>query len=235
MGETRTNLVQSASNLRVLSNYRRLRYIRRTNNLPTIQTEDVAQHSFYVAVLATTLAEDYNQSVAQHNADFHPLDMENTYDIVDVKAVTSQALFHDMEEAFTSDIPWNVKHHSEKTRLAIRQCVQDKLEVAFFGTDGPVSAQQALILRAKDGLPGKFVNAADNLEGAWYCYTELEMGNKYLESLFCKYLMVIRDDPFTPVLQKFSPLFNKIMDAFCEVESLIHKSDSPAWDKMILD
>lgn len=209
-----TTRIASAANLRVMNNYRRLRNIRRTNNLPTIQTEDVAQHSFYVAILATTLAEEYNHSVMLYNANFHPMDIENTYDTVDVRDVTRQALFHDMEEAFTSDIPWNVKHHNDETRAAIQRCIKDKLTVVYQGTTGPVSFHKDTILYAKLGLPGKFVNAADNLEGAWYCYTELEMGNNYIYGLFCKYLQVIRDDPFTELLHRFSPLFRDIMKMF---------------------
>lgn len=221
-----------AANVRVLTNYRRLRNIRRANNIPTIQTEDVAQHSFYVTILATTLAEDYNQQVEHHNLNFHPLDMENTYDTVDVHEVTQRALFHDMEETFTSDIPWNVKHHSEKTRLAIRQCIEAKLDVAFNDTNGPVSYQQSVILRAKDGLPGKFVSIADSIEGTWYCYTELEMGNKYMTGLFRKYLKVIRSDAFFPVLWRFSPLFVEIMTMF---DTEVLEPDPKSWNTMILD
>ena len=234
MADVKTRLMRAA-NVRVLSNYRRLRSIRRTNNLPTLRTEDVAQHSFYVAILATSLAEDYNNEVMRHNLNFHPMDVDNTYDTVDVGAVTRQALFHDMEEAFTSDIPWNVKHHNDETRSAIQQCVRDKLDIVFKGTDGPVSSHKDTILYAKLGLPGKFVNAADNLEGAWYCYTELEMGNKYLEDLFRKYLMVIRDDPFSALLWKFSPIFMEIMAIFEAKESELSNSLSNYQTRMILD
>lgn len=224
-----------AVNVRVLSNYRRLRNVRRANNLPTIQTEDVAQHSFYVAILATALAEDYNQGVARHNANFHPLDVENTLDTVDVAEVTRRALFHDMEEAFTSDIPWNVKHHSEKTRLAIQKCVEAKLDVVFHDTNGPVCSHQALILCAKDGLPGKFVSIADNLEGAWYCYDELMMGNKHMTELFLKYLYVIRQQPGISLLWMYSPLFVEIMEMFETMKSELSPVSTDIWNNMILD
>lgn len=223
------------ANVRMLNNYRRLRNVRRTNNLPTLHEEDVAQHSFYVAILATTLAEDYNYSVMHHNLNFHPADVDNTFDTVDVRDVTRKALFHDMEEAFTSDIPWNVKHHNEETHAAIQQCVQDKLNSVFVGTSGSVSFHKETILYAKVGLPGKFVNAADNLEGAWYCYTELEMGNRYMRDLFRKYLSVIRNDPFTQLLWKFSPLFVEIMRVFEKKESELSTSNFDPWTRMILE
>ena len=235
LGEDDSMDTDQAVNVRVLSNYRRLRNVRRANNLPTLQTEDVAQHSFYVAILATALAEDYNHNVEQHNANFHPLDVENTLDTVNVVQVIRQALFHDMEEAFTSDIPWNVKHHSEKTRLAIQQCVEAKLDVVFHHTNMPINSHQALILRAKDGLPGKFVNIADNLEGAWYCYDELTMGNGYMKELFLKYLQVIQQDSFVFLLVRFSPLFVEIMKMFEAMRSgLLPKSTDP-WNSMILN
>ena len=198
-------------NLQVLFNYRRLRDIRRTNNMPTHQTEDVAQHSFYVAILASIIAEEYNEFAHTHNLDYHPLDVENRWEYVDVEAVTRQALFHDMEEAFTSDIPWNVKHHSDVTRAVIQACVKDKLEGVYKDTSGPISKHKHTILNAKTGLDGEFVNMADSLEGAWYCYTELVMGNRYMAGLFIKYMQLISDDPLSNVLEASSSLFRDLM------------------------
>ena len=206
--------MKNLKNLQMLFNYRRLRNVRRANNLPTIQTEDVAQHSFYVTILATALAEDYNAHVENYNRQFHPIDLESTYELVDVSQVTRQALFHDMEEVFTSDIPWNVKHHDGETNLAIRKCIWEKLGYIYQDTTSPISQHKDIICNAKSGLAGKFVNVADSLEGTWYCYTELTMGNQYIQGLFLKYLEVVQEDPFIPQLYQFSPLFTSIMEMF---------------------
>lgn len=221
--------------LQMLCNYRRLRNVRRANNLPTIQTEDVAQHSFYVAILATTLAEDYNTHVAEYNRQFHPLDMEDTFELVDISQVTRQALFHDMEEVFTSDIPWNVKHHDSDTNLAIQRCIWEKLVHIYQGTTPPVSQHRTLIYNAKNGLAGKFVNIADNLEGTWYCYTELTMGNQYIQGLFLKYLDVVLAEPFVPVLYKFSPVFTSVMNMFLEQARQCNLTEMSPGTMMILD
>lgn len=238
MSYTKHVLSTATMNLRLLNNYRRLRNVRRANNLPTVHQEDVAQHSFYVAILATTLAEDYNQNVEQYNLNFHPIDLENTAEIVDVNEVTKQALFHDMEEAFTSDIPWNVKHHDNTTNSAIQQCIREKLDRLYTGTSEPIFQHKNTILQAKMGLPGKFVNIADNLEGAWYCYTELEMGNNYMIDLFLKYLQVINDDSFTLILRRFSPIFDEFMHMFEAKKLFISENqeyEGNPWQKMLLD
>ena len=208
--------MENLKNLQMLCNYRRLSNIRRANNLPTLQTEDVAQHSFYVAILALTLAEDYNAHVAEYNRQFHPLDTENTYELVNTAQVIRQALFHDMEEVFTSDIPWNVKHHDNETNVAIRRCIWEKLKTVYQGTTSPVSEHEFLICTAKNGLAGDFVNIADSLEGTWFCYEELIMGNRYIQGLFLKYLDVVQTNPFVSVLYRFSPLFTDIVNMFLE-------------------
>ena len=229
--------MKNLKNLQMLCNYRRLRSIRRANNLPTLQTEDVAQHSFYVAILALTLADDYNAHVAEHNRQYHPLDTENTYELVSTAQVTRQALFHDMEEVFTSDIPWNVKHHNNETNVAIQRCIWEKLKTVYQGTTSPVSEHEFLICTAKNNLAGDFVNVADNLEGAWYCYTEVTMGNQYMQGLLVKYLKVIEQDPLVPLLFRFSPLFGDIMAMLVGYKEQVSPSraDYSPGDLMILD
>lgn len=201
-------------NLQVMANYRRLRNIRRCNNLPSIHAEDVAQHSFYTAILATTLAEEYNLAATKHNLDYHPFDDENYWDYANVAEVTKRALFHDMEEAFTSDIPWNVKHHSPSVSATIKDCVDDILQGVYAETSVTMLSQHQSIKLAKSDLEGKFVAMADMIEGAWYCYEELQSGNTRMAGLFLKYCKLIDRDPFGDTLRETSPMFLSITKMF---------------------
>lgn len=199
------------NDLEVMCNYRRLKYIRRFNNLPTVHTEDVAQHSFYTAILAVTMAEEYNLAVQKHNLEVHPYDVENVWERVDVPEVLKKALFHDIEEAFTSDIPWNVKHHNSAVHALIGGIAQSKLQDIYKDCSSTLRDQMYSKLNSKDGLEGKFVAIADMMECAWNCYHESSLGNTYLEDMQAKAVGVIQADPFSSVLVDTSPMFNAMM------------------------
>lgn len=206
--------VDFKDNVKVLENYRRLKNIRRCNNFPTLQTEDVAQHSFYVTVLAMTLAEEYNAYAREHNLSVHPLDVENVMDVVSVEDVMKKALFHDIEESFTSDIPFNVKHHSRELNLAMKKCVADILDKVYQGCSVTLHSQRNYNMTCKDYLEGKFVAIADLLEGAWYCYQELVMGNSYIVELFRNYLDEIFKVEGVSEISLACPTFNATINLF---------------------
>lgn len=202
------------NDLRIMCNYKRLRFIRRFNNLPTIQTEDVAQHSFYTAILAMTMAEEYNYAVQVHNLQVHPFDVENAWDKVNVEEVTRYALLHDIEEAFTSDIPWNVKHHSDSVNSAIKRATNDKIKAIYRGCSPIIERQASTNAIAKLGLEGKFVAVADMMECAWNCHQEEQLGNRYLQGMKLKAIEEIEKMEFSRVLKDTSPLFNSMMRMF---------------------
>ena len=199
------------SDLQVLCNYKRLSFVRRFNNLPTIHTEDVSQHTFYVTILAMTLADEYNTSVQKHNLETHPYDVENVWNKVDTELVMRQALLHDIEECFTSDIPWNVKHHSDATNSTIKGIVRDKMKSIYSNCSPTLKRQIHLNMSSKLGLEGKIVAIADMLECAWNCFTEEQLGNKYLQGMKDKALQEIEDMEFTETLYKTSELFKSMM------------------------
>ena len=65
--------------LKIFMNLRRLKDIKRCNNFPVVNQEDVAQHSFYVTLLAMFIANEYNAWAFENNMKYHPLDADNTY------------------------------------------------------------------------------------------------------------------------------------------------------------
>lgn len=203
------------NDLRMVLNYRRLENIRRCNNIPTINTVDVAQHSFYTALLAVTLASDYNVWATKNNLQYHPLDFDNHVPTISEDKAMKKALFHDLEEAFTSDIPWNIKHHSKKAHEAISEVIQDKLDKLYEGCSPVILEHKEHIKNCKDNtIEGELVNLVDSLECAWYCYQEVSMGNKYLGNMLNKCVKLINDMPLSEKLYRSSTIFSGMMKLF---------------------
>ena len=203
------------NDLLMMLNYRRLENIRRCNNLPTINTVTVAQHSYYTALLAVTLASDYNDWATKNNLKHHPLDFDNLVPTINGDKAMKKALFHDLEEAFTSDIPWNVKHHDKKSHEVITECIQAKLAKIYDGCSPVIKEHKQFIETCKDNtIEGQLVDLVDSLECAWYCYQEVSMGNKYLGNMLRKCLLLIKDMPLYAKLYTASPIFKSMMKLF---------------------
>ena len=201
--------------VQIIANYRRLKNIRRCNNFPTITTEDVAEHTFYVSVIALTLAEEYNRYVNEHNKQYHPLDVENLMEEVNVETVMKRALFHDMEECFTSDIPYNVKHYNKDLNNEFRYCVQDMLDRIYRGINSPdIYSHLYYIEQCKQDKEGEFVALADLIEGAWYCFEEMEMGNQSIRGLFFNYMDEINNLECTKLLKLTCPTLEATLRLF---------------------
>lgn len=84
----------------------RLRYIERWSLMRNTTRENVAEHSYHVALLAHMLCEIGNHIFGRSlNAD----------------RVVTMALFHDATEVFTGDIPTPVKHHNPKMLASFRE------------------------------------------------------------------------------------------------------------------
>jgi 5'-deoxynucleotidase len=84
----------------------RLRYIERWSLMRNTTRENVAEHSYHVALLAHMLCEIGNRIFGRSlNSD----------------RAASMALFHDATEVFTGDIPTPVKHHNPRMLANFRE------------------------------------------------------------------------------------------------------------------
>jgi 5'-deoxynucleotidase len=145
----------------------RLRYIERWSLMRNNVKENVAEHSFHVAILAHTLCtianEVFNQSV--------PTDR-----------IVSMALFHDVTEVFTGDIPTPVKHHNPKILSNFREIEQLAAERLLDMVPEQLRAVYAPLIVSKKSVTDmeliKYVKAADLLDAYLKCVTELSAGNK---------------------------------------------------------
>jgi 5'-deoxynucleotidase len=145
----------------------RLRFIKRWGLMRNAVEEDVAQHSWEVAVLAHALAV-IRQDVFGGK--------------VDPNAVATRALFHDATEAITGDLPTPVKYSpamrqasahledevSREMRALLPEALQNTLGALLDHREWPQDEAQ-------------LVKAADRLAAWLKCKAELRYGNREFE------------------------------------------------------
>jgi len=146
----------------------RLRWIKRWGLKRNAHEENVMEHSWEVSVIAHLLALIKNKYFEGK---------------LDANAIATAALYHDVTEVITGDLPTPIKYHSEQITTAYKKIeyqaetelislLPDKLQVDF----------QQLIQHEK--LPAgheKIIKAADKISAYLKCQAELKAGNREFE------------------------------------------------------
>jgi len=129
-----------------------LKNITRYNSRKRLVNESVAEHSFYVAIIALELAEKAN------------LTAEQTFECL------IKALLHDMPEIELNDIT-----HDVKEALGLRPMLK-KYEDEFYKKEYPTYAN--LMINNDDEVVDRIVDLADVLSVYQYTSNEIELGNQ---------------------------------------------------------
>lgn len=132
--------------------------------------ENVAQHSFHVALLAHMLISIGNVHFARSlNAD---------------RAAT-MALFHDAAEVFTGDIATPVKHNNPRLLASFREMERIAAERLAAMIPPELAAVYTPLLQPQTSSPGsgdaellRYVKAADHLDAYLKCVWEVAAGNR---------------------------------------------------------
>ena len=143
----------------------RMRYINRWELMRNTIEENIAEHSLDVSIIAHALGVINN---VYFGGDVSP----------DKLAVV--ALFHDVPEVLTGDLPTPVKYYTEETRHAYAEV--DKSAVSKLLRKLPSEMQDlyASYLDASyvDDYSKKLLKAADKISALIKCVEEKNMGNK---------------------------------------------------------
>ncbi|MBB3113586.1 5'-deoxynucleotidase [Paenibacillus phyllosphaerae] len=154
----------------------RLRYIKRWSLMRNTTRENVAEHSYHVALLSHLLCEIGNQVFGRSlNAD----------------RAAAIALFHDATEVFTGDIPTPVKHHNPRMLSNFRELEAMAADRLVNMVPEPLKDVYEPLLR-EHAMPGesltqlseeerelrRMVKAADLLDAYIKCLSELSSGNR---------------------------------------------------------
>ncbi|OHX38329.1 5'-deoxynucleotidase [Methylomonas sp. LWB] len=146
----------------------RLRWIKRWGLKRNAHAENVMEHSWEVAVIAHTLALIKNRYFGGD---------------VDANAVAAAALYHDVTEVITGDLPTPIKYHSPEILGAYRRIEQQaETELLNLLPEALRGDFQALLCQAL--LPEsqrQLVKAADKISAYLKCQAELKAGNAEFE------------------------------------------------------
>lgn len=195
---------------KIILNYRRLRHLKRCNNFPTILPEDVAQHSWFTAVLAMTIADQHNAWIDQH--DFQETETKFYNRKVSVEEVLRKAILHDTSECITGDIPYNVKHLNEEAHKAIETAVNQKMDEFYKDCSHILKDYQNWEATCKEGVSGYIVNIADMLELAIYCAEEVYAGNIYMATLCTKAVKLVMKYITNTAFYETAPIITDILE-----------------------
>jgi 5'-deoxynucleotidase len=184
----------------------RLRFIRRWSLMRNTEPENVAEHTFYVALLTHALCTIARDLFGKE---------------VDVERAVSLALFHDVAEVMTGDIPAPVKHHDD----AILRGMREMEGLASVQLLAMVPEQLRLSYRSLI-LPGDedrgalgWVRTADKLAAYLKCAAEVAAGNREFVVAKRQLEGMLADLAMPEVeyfLEQFAPSFERTLDEISE-------------------
>lgn len=146
----------------------RLRWIKRWGLKRNAYDENVMEHSWEVSVIAHTLALIKNRYFEGD---------------VDANAIATAALYHDITEVITGDLPTPIKYHSEKITLAYKK-IERQAEAELVSLLPERLQADFKDLIHSDRLPVEhevIIKAADKISAYLKCQAELKAGNKEFE------------------------------------------------------
>jgi 5'-deoxynucleotidase YfbR-like HD superfamily hydrolase len=140
----------------------RLKHTYRYSSVPVLVRENVAEHSFWTAIIGVAIAIEMQMSRQQ------------------IGKVALKALLHDVEESMTGDLIRDMKYHNEETREAIAS-VENEFAMRIFEGLGTTLGRwfESFWRQSKDSSPtGRVVALADLLCVISYVEHEWNLGNR---------------------------------------------------------
>ena len=147
----------------------RLRWIKRWGLKRNAHDENVMEHSWEVSVIAHTLALIKNRYYGGN---------------VDANAVATAALYHDISEVITGDLPTPIKYHSSEIHAAYKQ-IEQRAELELLALLPEALQADFRPLIQHDLIPeqhSQIIKAADKISAYLKCQTELKAGNSEFET-----------------------------------------------------
>lgn len=180
----------------------RLRWIKRWGLKRNAHPENVMEHSWEVAVIAHTLALIKNRY-------FHGQ--------VDAQAIATAALYHDITEVITGDLPTPIKYHSEAINTAYKH-IEKQAETELVNLLPPELKADFEALIQHEKMPEEhrqIIKAADKISAYLKCQAELKAGNREFEIAAKAIAKILEDSQQAEVsffMQAFVPSCGLTLD-----------------------
>lgn len=181
----------------------RMKYIHRWGLMYSVHPENLSTHSLEVAVCAHALALIGNTRFGkQYHAD----------------RIVSKALYHDVPEIFTGDIPTPVKYYSEETHgsyAAVERAALEKLFTMLPAELRP--SYESLFVYEPDEK--RLIKAADKICALLKCRDEAHFGNPEFREAEKSLLQSIQDSGCEEAiyfLETFGESFSQPIDTLIQ-------------------
>lgn len=180
----------------------RMKYINRWGLMRNTISENISEHSLETAFISHLLAVLRN---TRHGGN------------VDAERCALLAMYHDVAEIITGDLPTPVKYYSKeiKNAYAIVEENAEKQLLSYLPDDIRDVYSDIIGHKEKDEELWKLIKAADKISALIKCTEELQMGNKDFEKAYnstlasIKALNVPEADEF---LDEFMPAYSLTLD-----------------------
>ena len=178
----------------------RMRYIQRWGLMRNSDQEDLQQHSFLAAVIAHALALIRN---TVFNGD------------IDANAVAAYALYHDVSEIITGDLPTPIKHNNLELLTAYRRVEERSIEKLISMLPNFLRPEYSLLVYNENDDIRALVKAADKLAAYIKCVEERVAGNlefRSAEAQVYATLIELEIPEVSYFLEHFMPAFGMTLD-----------------------
>lgn len=180
----------------------RMKFIKRWGLMKNTMPEDIQEHSLQTAMIAHMLAVLRNVRYGGH---------------VDPERAAVLAMYHDVSEVFTGDMPTPVKYFNEDIRAMYGTIEQAAVEKLFATLPADLrDAYRAYILTPEEDPLWELAKAADTLSAYLKCVEERTAGNPEFDEAYATIRKKLEESPVPEVhdfLATFAPSFTLTLDA----------------------
>lgn len=163
---------------------RRLAQIKRYHATPLHQNETVAEHSFYVAMIARAICGVLAEKGIK----------------VKTQEVLEKALIHDIEEMFSGDIIQPFKYSDPTLKGLIDKLNLKSVEKAFEGLPPTLALHLKTLWKdyhAEATLEDKIVRISDRLSLIAYCLEQIRLGNHFMIEILTNGMKILSHYKFS--------------------------------------
>lgn len=180
----------------------RIRWIKRWGLMRNAYHENVMEHSWEVATIAHTLALIKNRYYGG---------------TIDANAIATAALYHDVTEVLTGDLPTPIKYHSATIEQAYKHIERQASQALINLLPDDLKADFQTLL-TDNKLPEEhkqIIKSADKIAAYLKCQSEIHFGNQEFQTAAEEIFHTIQKSPLPEVhyfMQTFVPACGLTLD-----------------------